>query len=59
MVGYSIPRKTDLPCSDSWEPSLKAFEQLAVERSTSDLQKQMRASLCPTHALSLAEPSSN
>jgi hypothetical protein len=39
MVGYPIPRKADLACSDSWEPSLKSFEQLTVERSASDLQK--------------------
>jgi hypothetical protein len=55
----SIPGKADLACSDSWEPSLKAFEQFTVERGTSDLQKQMGASLYPTHVLSLAEPSSN
>jgi|HubBroStandDraft_3_1064219.scaffolds.fasta_scaffold911324_1 hypothetical protein len=59
MVGYPIPRKADLPCSDGWEPSLKAFEQFAVERGTSDLQKQMGTSLGPTHVLSLAEPSAN
>jgi methylenetetrahydrofolate reductase (NADPH) len=39
MVGYPIPRKADLACSDIWEPSLKAFEQLTVEHGTSDLQK--------------------
>jgi integrase len=33
---------------------LNALEQLTVEHGTSDLQKQMRASLCPTHVLSLA-----
>jgi hypothetical protein len=38
MVRYPIPRKADLACADSWEPSLKAFEQLTVERGTSDLQ---------------------
>jgi hypothetical protein len=59
MVGYPIPRKADLACTDSWEPSLKALEQLTVKRGTSDLQKQMGASLCPTHVLSFAEPSSN
>ncbi len=59
MVGYPIPRKADLTCSDSWEPSLKAFEKLTVERGTSDLEKQMGASLCPTHVLSLAKSSSN
>jgi hypothetical protein len=59
MVGYPIPRGADLACSDSWEPSLKAFEQLTVERGTSDLQKQMGAPPCPTHVLSLAEPPSN
>jgi hypothetical protein len=59
MVGYPIPRKADLTCSDSGEPSLKSFEQLTVERGTSDLKEQMGASLCPTHVLSLAEPSSN
>jgi hypothetical protein len=58
-VGYPIPKKADLACSDIWEPSLKAFEQLTVEHGTSDLQKQMGASLCPTHVLSLAEPSPN
>jgi hypothetical protein len=59
MVGYPIPRKADMARSDGWEPSLKVFEQLTVDHGTSDPQKQMRASLCPTHVLSLAEPSSN
>ena len=59
MVGYPIPRKADLACTDSWEPSLEALEQLTIERGTSDLQKQMGASLRPTHVLSFAEPSSN
>jgi hypothetical protein len=54
MVGYPIPRKADLACSDSWVPSLEAFEQLTVERGTSDLKKQMSASLCPTHVLSFS-----
>jgi hypothetical protein len=27
-LGYPIPRKVDLACSDSGEPALKAFEQL-------------------------------
>jgi hypothetical protein len=59
MVGYPVPWKADLTCSDSWEPSLKAFEQLAVKHRTSNLQKQMGASLRPTHMLSLAEASTN
>jgi transposase-like protein len=42
--------KTDLACSDSWEPSLKAFEQLTVEHGTSNLQKQMRRP-SPLHRL--------
>jgi hypothetical protein len=37
MVGYPIPRKADLACSDSWEPPLKAFGQLIVEHGRSDL----------------------
>jgi hypothetical protein len=62
MKTRNCPRNrgsSNLACSDIWEPALKAFEQLTVEHGTSDLQKQMRASLCPTHVLSLAEPSSN
>ena len=39
MVGYPIPWKADLTFSDIWEPSLKAFEQLTIEHSTSNLQK--------------------
>jgi hypothetical protein len=39
MVGYPIPGKADLACSDIGEPSLKAFEQLTVEHGASDLQK--------------------
>jgi hypothetical protein len=37
--GLPNPKEADLACSDIWEPSLKAFEQLTVEHGTSDLQK--------------------
>ena len=46
MVGYPTPRKPNLAGSDSWEPSLEAFQQLTVERGTSDLQKEVGPSLC-------------
>jgi hypothetical protein len=59
MVGYPIPRKADLACSNIWEPSLESLEQFTVEHRTSDLQKQLSASLRATHVLSLAEPSSD
>jgi hypothetical protein len=30
MVGYPIPRKPDLPCSDIWGPSLKSLQQFTI-----------------------------
>jgi hypothetical protein len=59
MVGYPIPRETDLACANARKPSLETFQQLTFKHRTSHLQKQMSASLRPTHVLSLAEPSSN
>jgi hypothetical protein len=53
--GHSISRKADLACSDSWEPSLKTFEQFTVERGTSDLQEEMNSPL-PLRGPSKAEP---
>jgi hypothetical protein len=50
MVGYPIPRKANLACSDSCEPSLKAFEQLAVEHCTSDRDLLTRFLAIPPNA---------
>ena len=59
MMGQPMPRETDLSCPDGWEPPLETLQQLTIEHRTSDLLKQMGASLCPTHVLSLAAPISN